>query len=164
MVKVPSPGEFVDNTLLDRILNPITWCCEYYYGKDAMHLRLLSLLSGHLLLLVYKAYERSFITMFMLLVSVSVQWLRASVIRSEWQENNKTGRNVARVTTYHSRMIIIVLTLFIALPNSLVTWSDLFFWIQLVGFVLAFLIPCYLEATDALPPAYHARRSALKFV
>lgn len=162
--KVPNPFWLCDQFLLDRVFNPITWRCEYHYGKDSVHLYSCFLMGGSLLWVISALHNLSYVFLFLILVLTSVWWLRRDVFHRKWVNNNKTGRNIERVNGFLVRMCNLLVLLSVVYPAILLGLPDLYYMVFLGGSFCHLLVCPYLHATDAMPPGYHERKFVFGFI
>jgi hypothetical protein len=161
MVNVPNPFRMIDDVLLDYVFNPLTWRIEYQFGWNAMDVRVAVSYIGGILLLFASYLDRDYILFFLSLVYISAVWFAGlDLFQTRWAANNKTGKNIDRITGFPLRRFNdAMLFVQILLPDS----TQLIYWVSLLGWALILSIATYLDATDAMPPHYHEYKEAPQF-
>jgi hypothetical protein len=154
-MKLQNPLVALDDFLLDYVFNPFSWWAEYNFGKDAMFFRVQSRMLGCIMFMAIGLWMYD-ILLFFLAFSLSVlTFLFKDVVVMRWNNNNSTGRNVARVADRSFRYFDTFGCIFIALSYKNQSMMMSFVSIvAIMGALFAFWVTSYLDATDKMPPMY----------
>ncbi len=157
-LQVSNPFVLIDDFIMDRLFNPVTWWAEYHFGIDAPKVRNRVIIAGFLLVIFVMMSLDRYIVMTVLLIFLGAAVFTEDIDRSNWIARNKTGKNIARVTHRPLRWVNNVLCIFFLVTSdpSLVGYS----WLLNIGAILIFFLGEYLFATDAMPPHYYEHKEA----
>ncbi len=146
--KVPNPFLMLDDLLLDRVFNPFTGWSEHQYGKDAMSICLVVSLIGYALIVLVMSFNQYFFLAFIVSVCAGNDMARIGQRRKNWLQNTRTGKNFARMLYFDLRMFEIAVVFLLSVLQLSIS-------VVIIGLIMAFIVPLYLDATDTLPPNYH---------
>ncbi len=157
-MNVPNPFRLIDGLLIDYVFNPLSWRCEYHFGKDAIDLWFISFAVGLMLAIPTEWLAgRYYVSFGMVGLSVYVWSARGNIIRN-WRSANKTGKNVNRVNFFAMRMwhlIVVAGLVMIASSDAVLSLREV---INVTGWFMLFVVCSYFFAADRMPPLYHERR------
>ncbi len=152
MAYVPNPFKLMDDFLLERVFNPLTWWVEYHYDRNAMDIRICVTYTALLILLLVSVFEKTHFLFFILLSALGYYWVYGTnILRRLWRSNNQTGKNSSRISGFPIRRINDVFVLM-----QLLTPSSNYFYnvLDVIGWIMISIVCGYLDATDATPPQH----------